>query len=141
MPQPPPSTPPPSPAGRNRRRYERLAVDGISLELVKVGLTTRLPSSPAMPTRNLAIALLDLSSGGFRFITWGALVKGDRVVARIKFPGGAKELSARAVVKRSSPIKVDGRDAFEVGCEFVDLDDADRILLREMSAKGGRGPS
>lgn len=137
--QPPPSSP--GPGGRNRRRYERLVVEGIQLELVKVGLTARLPSSPVMPVRNLAIALLDLSSGGFRVAASAGLLKGDRVVVRIKFPGEGKDLSARAVVKRSSPIKLDGKDAFDVGCEFVDLDDEDRIRLREMSGKGGRASS
>jgi hypothetical protein len=132
------STPPPSPgpAGRNRRRHERIVLDGITLEVIRVGLTSRLPVSAATPAPNLAISLLDLSSGGFRVTTWGALAKGDRVVVKIKFPGGGKEISARAVVKRAAPVKLDGRDGFDVGCEFVDLDTNERIRLREMG-KGG----
>ncbi len=131
------TSPPQQPSGRNRRRFDRVAIDGITLELLRVGFTSRLPVSAATPSPNLAITLLDLSGGGIRLHTWAPLSKGDRVVVKIRIPGIKRELSARAVVKWAKPAQVDGKNVYEVGAEFVDLESADRLKLMELG-KGGK---
>ncbi|HLG41774.1 MAG TPA: PilZ domain-containing protein [Planctomycetota bacterium] len=129
--------PPQQPSGRNRRRFDRVAIDGITLELVRVGFTARLPVSAATPAPNLAMGLLDLSGGGVRLLTWAPLSKGDRVVVKIRIPGVKRELSARAVIKWAKAAQVDGKNVFEVGAEFLDLETGDRLKLMELG-KGGK---
>jgi len=129
--------PPQQPSGRNRRRFDRVAIDGITLEIVRVGFTSRLPVSAATPAPNLAMGLLDLSGGGLRLLTWAPLNKGDRVVVKIRLPGVKKELSARAVIKWAKAAQVEGKNVFEVGAEFVDLLSAVQLKLMELG-KGGK---
>ena len=69
--------------------------------------------------------------------TWAALSRGDRVVVKLRLPGVKREVSARAVVKWGKPAQVDGKDAFEIGAEFVDLDSEDRLRLMELG-RGGK---
>lgn len=121
---------------KNRRRYDRVALEGVTLEVVRVAFVGKLPLWVTTPNPNVAVRLLDVGGGGFRMIGWASMNKGDRMIVKLTVQGWKTPLAARARVVRSTPIEMDGREYYEVASEFVDVDAEDRIRLMELRNRG-----
>jgi len=118
--------------GPERRRARRISIEGVQAEVMKVGLTNRIATSAIHPTPNIAIQLLDLSSGGMRILSWADMNVRERVIVKFSMSILSRKFSCRGLVKWKKPVQVQDKSLFELGIEYIDLPQEDRILLRQM---------
>lgn len=130
----------PARQGPNRRRYVRVLIEGVLLEVVRVGITRRLPVAVGGNPKNLALKMVDLSGGGFSMLTWAPLTKGDRLIVKLRVPSWNGEIATPAVIKWTKENEHQGKKCFEAGAEFVDLPSRDRFRLMELKDSGKPRP-
>lgn len=118
--------------GPERRRSKRISIVGVVAEVMKVGLTQRIATSASQPTPNIAIQLLDLSSGGMRILSWADLNIRERVIVKFSVGALSRKFSCRGMIKWKKPVQVEEKALFELGIEYIDLPQEDRILLRQL---------
>ncbi len=124
----------PSPrTGPERRRAKRIPIQGVTVEVMKVGMTQRVPMTAANPNPNLALSLLDLSSGGLRILSWADLNVKERVIVKLAIAAlTGRKFNCRGMVKWKKQVQMQEKPAYEMGIEYIDMPQEDRILLREL---------
>jgi hypothetical protein len=129
-----PDVPNPQRSGPERRRSKRIpVVPGIQLDVMKIGMTVRIPATAVQPNPNIALALLDLSSGGMRILSWADLNIKERVIVKFSIPQIiSKKFNCRGMVKWKKPVQVQEKPCFELGIEYIDMPAEDKIRLREL---------
>lgn len=127
-----PENPVPKRSGPERRRSKRIPLEGVQVQVMKVGMTERIPSSTLQPTPNIAVQLLDLSGGGLKIVSWADMNYKERVIIHLQVGALNRSFNCRGIVKWKKPFPANEKACFELGIEYIDMPSEDRILLREL---------